>query len=309
MRMNKCLITYAPCEGDYSKEGLMLLNKNLTTITPLQFTQSELRTEALAISDKISIQGMQPKLSAHLNTKEGKFEIVAKHGTYIVKVQVPDRPLIPENEDLTMKLAKSIGIEVPLHGLVRAKDESLNYFIKRFDRYSQKSKYAVEDFAQLAEMSIDAKYNASTESLIPIIQQYCTFPAVELVKLFRIIVFSFMVGNEDLHLKNLSLITRKGRIYLSPAYDLVNSTIILKRTKEELALPILGSKARFKPFHFKEYLGLERMGLQKSVIDKVFQELYDARASWNVLVEQSFLSEELKADYLKVLDNRFKRMY
>lgn len=307
--MSKCLITYNECSDDYSKEGLKTLNKDLENIAPFNFTQSELRTEALAMSDKISLQGIQPKLSARLNVKEGKFDIVEQHGTYIIKVQVPDRPQIPENEDLTMKLAKVIGIEVPVHGLVRDKEGQLNYFIKRFDRYSQKSKYAVEDFAQLTERPSDTKYDASTESLIPILTNYCTFPAIEMLKLYKRIFFSFMVGNEDMHLKNFSLITKESKTYLSPAYDLLNSTIVMKRTKEELALPLMGPKARFKPFHFKEYLRIERMGLQKKIVEKVFIEVYEARSSWEGLIEKSFLSEELKEEYIKVINNRFQRMY
>jgi serine/threonine-protein kinase HipA len=303
------LITYNACSGDYSKGGLQLLNKNLENIAPLNFTQSQLRTEALAMSDKISIQGIQPKLSARLNVKEGKFDIVGQHGTYIIKVQVPDRPQMPENEDLTMKLAKEIGIEMPVHGLVRDKEGQLNYFIKRFDRYSQKSKYAVEDFAQLTERPSDTKYDTSTEALIPIITDHCTFPAIEMIKLYRRIFFSFMVGNEDMHLKNFSLITKKSKTYLSPAYDLLNSTIVLKKTKEELALPIMGHKARFKLFHFKEYLAIERMGLQEKMVEKMFGEVYDARGTWEKLIENSFLSDELKEDYFKILDDRFKRMY
>lgn len=307
--MSKCLITYNECRGDYSEEGLKLLNKNLKNIAPFQYSQSELRTDALAISDKISIQGVQPKLSVRLNVKEGKFDVVEHHGTYIIKVQVPDRPHMPENEDLTMKLAKAIGIDVPIHGLVRDRDGQLNYFIKRFDRYNQKSKYAVEDFAQLMNRTSDTKYDASTESLLPIIRQHCTFPAIEMLKLYKRILFSFMIGNEDMHLKNFSLITQKGKIYLSPAYDLINSTIVMKQTKEELALPIMGSKARFKSFHFTEYLGVKCMDLQEKMIEKVMDEMYESRGTWQGLIEKSFLSDSLKEDYLKMLNNRFNRIF
>lgn len=307
--MGKCLITYQDCQGDYSKEGLRVLNANLKGISPLQFSQLELRTEALAISDKISIQGVQPKLSARLNIKEGCFDVVEKHGTYIIKVQVPDRPQMPENEDLTMKLAKVIGIEVPLHGLVRDQEGGLNYFIKRFDRYSQKSKYSVEDFAQLSEKSSDTKYDATTESLISVVDNFCTFPAIELLKLYKRIFFSFMVGNEDMHLKNFSLITQKRKTYLSPAYDLINSTLVLSRTKEELALPIMGTKARFKHFHFAQYLGKEKMNLQEKIIERVFTEVYEAKPRWEALINESFLSSALKSKYLEVLNNRFSRMY
>jgi serine/threonine-protein kinase HipA len=307
--MNKCLITYETNSGDFSMAGLRQLNKKLSTLAPLEFTQTELRTEAMAISDKISIQGIQPKLSARLNIKQNRFDIVDAKGTYIIKVQVPDRPQMPENEDLTMKMAKIIGIDTPVHGLVRDKEGALNYFIKRFDRYGQKAKYAAEDFAQLTERTSGTKYDATTESLIPVIQQYCTFPTIELAKLFKRIFFSFMVGNEDMHLKNFSLITKKGKTQLSPAYDLINSSIILKNSKEELALPLMGTKARFKPFHFRDYLGQEKMLLRAVIIDSIFEEVYNAKVEWHRLVEQSFLSDEVKEKYLTLLEDRFKRMY
>ena len=307
--MSKCLITYDPCVGDYSSNGLRLLNKKLIHISPLNFTQSQLRTEAMAICDKISIQGIQPKLSARLSVKDGQFDIVDKRGTYIIKVQVPDRPQMPENEDLTMKLAKIIGIDVPVHGLVRDQGGQLNYFIRRFDRFGQKSKYAVEDFAQLTQRPSSTKYDATTESLIPVIQSFCTFPTVELAKLFKRIFFSFMVGNEDMHLKNFSLRTIGDRTQLSPAYDLINSTIVLKNAKDELALPLMGPKARFKPTHFRDYLAQEKMRLRAPVVNRIFDEVYQARTEWNQLIEQSFLSDELKAQYLQVLENRFSIMY
>ena len=307
--MSKCLITYDPCDGDYTRSGLRLLNKNLTAIVPLNFTQSQLRTEAMALSDKISIQGIQPKLSARLNVKDGQFDIVDKRGTYIIKVQVPDRPQMPENEDLTMKLAKVIGIDVPVHGLVRDQGGQLNYFIRRFDRFGQKSKYAVEDFAQLTQRPSSTKYDATTESLIPVIQSFCTFPTVELAKLFKRVFFSFMVGNEDMHLKNFSLITIGDKTQLSPAYDLINSTIVLKNTKDELALPLMGPKARFKPSHFRDYLAQEKMQLRPPIVDRIFNEVYEARTEWNQLIANSFLSEELKDAYLRILDNRYSRMF
>ena len=118
-----------------------------------------------------------------------------------------------------------------------------------------------------------------------------------------------MVGNEDMHLKNFSLITKNKKVYLSPAYDLINSTIIMKATKEELALPIMGTKARFKKRHFKDYLGVEKMNIQPLLIDRIFTDIKNAKTEWIELINQSFLCDTLKKDYTKLLNARYKRLF
>ena len=151
---------------------------------------------------------MQPKLSAALNVRDGVFEVVDLGGRYILKPQVERYKHLPENEDVTMRLAATVGIEIPLHGLVYSKDGSLTYFIRRYDRKGQKDKVHVEDFAQLSGASRDTKYDSSMERVADIVEKFCTFPAIEKLKLFKRTVFSFLVGNEDMHLKNFSLIVR-----------------------------------------------------------------------------------------------------
>jgi serine/threonine-protein kinase HipA len=125
------------------------------------------------------LQGDQPKLSAVLNIKDGKFDIVDRKGRYILKPQHHIYPQMPENGDLTMLLAKSADLDVPVHGMIWAKDNSLAYFMKRFDRIDQKDKIPVEDFAQLAGLSRDTKYNYSMENVIRLVDRYCTLPAID----------------------------------------------------------------------------------------------------------------------------------
>ncbi|MDC7242277.1 MAG: HipA domain-containing protein, partial [Spirochaetales bacterium] len=133
--MNKCPIAYIPCgENRYSDEGLRQLSASLRTLKDLEYTADEQRKEAYNRASKMSIQGVQPKLSAILSFKKEKFEIVDKGGKYILKPQHNIFPEMPENEDLTMRLAREIGLEIPQHGLIWSKDKSLTYFIKRFDR-------------------------------------------------------------------------------------------------------------------------------------------------------------------------------
>ena len=139
--MNFCHITYTPCgENRYSDSGLKQLAIGLKTLKDLEYTAEEQRKEAYNRSSKMSIQGVQPKLSAVLNIKNEKFELVDKGGKYILKPQHNLYYQLPENEDLTMRLAELIGLEIPVHGLIWSKDNSLTYFIKRFDRNGQNDK-------------------------------------------------------------------------------------------------------------------------------------------------------------------------
>jgi serine/threonine-protein kinase HipA len=305
--MSRCPITYIPCgEQRYSEKGLKLLSPALKTLAFLDFTAEELRAEAMQRASKMSIQGVQPKLSAILNIKKGTFEIVDKNGRFILKPQHLIFQELPQNEDLTMRLAASIGIEVPLHGLIYSKDDSLTYFIKRFDRKGQKDKIAVEDFAQLAGLSRDTKYNYSMEKLVKLIDDYCTFPAIEKAKLFKLVLFNFLVGNEDMHLKNYSIISRNDKVELSPSYDLLNSTIVLKGEIEEIALSLKGKKSNITRNILFNYFGKERCNLTFKIIERILETIQTELPSWFNLIDISFLSNEMRDKYRNLLQKRIE---
>lgn len=307
--MNRCPISYEPCDGRYSEKGLKLLSRQLAGLTDLPFSARELRQEAAARAGKMSIQGVQPKLSARLLIKENRFEIVDLGGTYILKPQIDDYQEVPENEDLTMRLASLAGIEVPLHGLLYGRDQAMTYFVKRFDRIGRKDKLHVEDFAQLSGQTRDTKYRASMEQVAGLIETYCTFPAVEKIKLFRLALFGFLTGNEDMHLKNFSIIRNNDVISLSPAYDLLNTTIVLSSPKEEFALPVNGKKNKLKRQDLVDYYGRERLGLPARVLDKVLEDFVKVQAAWAALIEISFLSPMMKEKYLRLLADRYRRVF
>lgn len=303
--MNRCPITYLECgESLYSEQGLKKLSPTLKTLVLLKYSAEELRAEAMLRASRMSIQGVQPKLSAILNLKDGLFEIVDRNGRYILKPQHHIFPELPQNEDLTMHLAKSIGIDVPLHGLIYSKDYSLTYFIKRFDRKGQKDKIAIEDFAQLAGMSRDTKYNYSMEKLVKLIDDYCTFPAIEKAMLFKRVLFNYFVGNEDMHLKNYSVIIRNGKVELSPAYDLLNSSIVLKGDIEEIALSLKGRKSGLNRNILINYFGKERCNLTDKIIIKTLDAIQSALPSWFDLIDISFLSIGMKEKYKDLLLRR-----
>lgn len=266
--MNYCPITFEPIEPSqiYSAKGLHLLAPTLKMLKPLEFSAAGLRLEAIRRSAKISIQGVQAKLSAKLLPSKNCFVLVDKGGTFILKPPSEIWPELPANEALTMTLAKTIGLEVPVHGLVQNKDGDWTYFIKRFDRYQKNQKHPLEDFAQLSGATRDTKYNSSMEKVAKIIDTFCTFPTKEKIKLFTLTIFSYLIGNEDMHLKNFSLITRDEVVQLSPAYDLLNTSIALANVSEEMALPLNGKKNKLQMTDFTDYYGKKILGLNDKVI-------------------------------------------
>lgn len=307
--MNRCPITYQPSTDRYSKQGLKLLSRNLQTLHDLPLTTEQLRREAAARAAKMSIQGVQPKVSARLNIAAGCFEIVDREGRYILKPQVAEYLEVPENEDLTMRMAAKAGIETPLHGLIYGIDGALTYFIRRFDRAGRKERVHVEDFAQLSGKSRETKYRSSMEQVVQTIDEFCTFPAIERLKLFRLVLFCFFTGNEDMHLKNFSVIRQRGIITLSPAYDLLNTSIVVPKAEEELALPLKGKINRLSRDDLLGYFGKERLQLPVRVIDRTLEELHGARDVWGRLIADSFLSDNAKARYKDMLDARLARVY
>ena len=303
--MNRCPISYELCGDEkYSPMGLRQLSPQLKGLQDFPFTAEEQRQEAAARADKMPIQGVQPKLSARLSIKEGMFQVVDEGGHYILKPQNLLFREIPQNEDLTMRLAGMAGIDTPLHGMFYCKDGSLTYFIKRFDRVGKRGKIPVEDFAQLAGKNRDTKYDYSMEKLLPLIERNCTFPALEKMKLFRLTLFNFLVGNEDMHLKNFSLIRRGVKVELSPAYDLINTTIAVKNPVEELALPLAGKKNHLQAQDFFEYYARERMNLTQKSIDRLTSVFQKSFRVWEKMIEVSFLTEDTKAAYWSLVSRR-----
>lgn len=302
--MSRCPITYEVCGNSrYSLDGLKKLSKSLTDLKPFPYTAEEQRKEAVARAGKMSIQGLQPKLSAVLNPITGLFEVVDLGGRYIIKPQNSLYEELPQNEDLTLRLAETVGIRVPFHGLLYSKDGTFSLFVKRFDRTARNKKLHVEDFAQLAGRNRETKYRYSMERLIGILD-HCTFPIVERQKIFRLTLFNYLVGNEDMHLKNFSLIRRQDLVEISPAYDLLNSTIAITNPQDEIALPLNGKKSGLTRHDLVEYFGEKRLGLTDKAIGSVLRELENVIPRFVELVRISFLSKSMKEKYLDILNQR-----
>lgn len=304
--MKRCPITYQEIsdQQNYSAEGLKKISRELTHLEIFPYDAAEQRQEAQLRFVKMSIQGVQPKISARVNIKASSFEITDTGGLYILKPQTLDYQNLPENEDLSMKLASTVGIEVPFHGLLLSKDGSYTYFIKRMDRAPHNDKLPMEDFAQLSGLSRHTKYNSTMEKVVVLVEKYCSVPLVEKQNLFIRILFNYLIGNEDMHLKNFSLISREGLHTLSPAYDFLNTTIAMRNAREEIALPLNGKKSNLKAKDLLVYFPKERLGLNQKSIDLIVKKFQDVFPEWNKLIEISFLTGELKEKYFSLLQKR-----
>ena len=271
----------------------------------LEYRREEL--DALAaqvIQAQTSLTGVQPKLSLNLHKHEGsnRLTIVGLWGDFIFKPQTDAYPELPENEDLTMHLAEAARIKVVPHSLIHLADGSLGYITRRIDRTKKGEKIDMEDMCQLTLHPTEYKYKSSCEQIAKAIAAYSSTPRLDLVNFMQVLLFSFVTGNNDMHLKNFSLYRPKALYQLSPAYDLLNVAIANPKDKEEIALPINGKKAQIKLADFLK--ASDTMGIEQRVTLGLINGLRNAMPAWIDLINNSFLSDEMKQNYLDLISRR-----
>ena len=271
----------------------------------LEYRREEL--DALAaqvIQARTSLTGVQPKLSLNLHKHEGsnRLTIVGLWGDFIFKPQTDAYPELPENEDLTMHLAEAARIKVVPHSLIHLADGSLGYITRRIDRTKKGEKIDMEDMCQLTLHPTEYKYKSSCEQIAKAIAAYSSTPRLDLVNFMQVLLFSFVTGNNDMHLKNFSLYRPKALYQLSPAYDLLNVAIANPKDKEEMALPINGKKAQIKLADFLK--ASDTMGIEQRVTLGLINGLRNAMPAWIDLINNSFLSDEMKQNYLDLISRR-----
>ena len=226
-------------------------------------------------------------------------------GKYILKPQTERYPQLPENEDLTMKLAEAAKIKTVPHSLIRFADGELAYITKRIDRTKTGEKLPMEDFCQLTERLTEHKYRSSHEQIAKAILKFSTAPKLDLVNFWEIVIFCFLTGNADMHLKNFSLYENVD-FQLTPAYDLLSTVLVMPEDKEELALTLNGKKSRLNRKDFE--MSCHNSGLEQRVIENMFAKFQKAIPEWNLLINNSFLSDEMKDKYLNLLESRMKKI-
>lgn len=277
-------------------------------IPQLNYTSNDLEKLAIqVIQDQTSLTGVQPKLSLHLNEYEGsqRLTIVGLWGGFICKPQTLQFEQMPETEDLTMHLAELARIDVVPHTLIRMADDALCYLTRRIDRTVTGEKIAMEDMCQLTERQTEHKYKSSYERIAKAIGQYSSIPKMDITNYFEVILFSWITGNNDMHLKNFSLYEPyDGMIRLAPAYDLINAAILNPKDDEELALTLNGKKKKLKHSDFIA-AGLT-MGLERKTIERLIQKYAKLFPKMYTVINNSFLNEELKNKYIELLKERLK---
>lgn len=260
------------------------------------------------IRSQTSLTGVQPKLSLNLNKHDGcsRLTIVGLWGDYIFKPQTNDYPQLPENEDLTMHLAEAVKIGVVPHSLIRLADGRLGYITKRIDRTSSGEKIDMEDMCQLTLHPTEYKYKGSYEQIAKAIAQHSSTPKLDLTDYMLLLLFCFVTGNNDMHLKNFSLYRPSDSYRLAPAYDLLNVAIANPRDKEELALPLCGRKTKLCLTDF--LAAATTMGLEENVVLRLVASLQKALPKWQRLIRDSFLSDEMKRAYEDLVVARLSRL-
>ena len=251
------------------------------------------------INKSIAVTGVQPKLSVALQ-KSGentRLTIVGLWGEYILKPQQDKYPAMPETEDLTMHLASLFKIPVCGHTLLKATDGSVVYIAKRFDRVKG-GKVHIEDFCQLSEFLTENKYKGSYEKIGKLILKYCSNTGLDALNYFELVLFCYLTGNNDMHLKNFSVVHSETGIHLSPAYDLVNVNLLNPLDDEELALTLNGKKKKIMLNDF------EILARSLQIPEKAMQNSIKKFASINnkvyELIDRSFLGFGEKEMYKKI---------
>ncbi|MHB8280561.1 MAG: type II toxin-antitoxin system HipA family toxin [Candidatus Humimicrobiaceae bacterium] len=269
--MNKCLCCLKKIDsGSYYHKSCLIKLFGIGKLPLIKFASSELVSEISKNIGKMSISGIQIKALVKLNKKNNLIEIVQTRGTHILKPEPSEYPELPQNENLCMNIASKLGMEVPPHGLFYMADRKICYIVRRFDRDADGSKLHVEDMAQLLGMSSEAKYESSIEKVGKMIIRVSKKPFLDLINFYERIIFCFLIGNGDMHLKNWSiLLLNDGNICLSPCYDLISSKLYIAE-EDETALTINGKRNSLKLSDFRElakYLKIDDKASQ-NVIDK-----------------------------------------
>ena len=311
--MKKCLSCYKELSENeidfHSKCARKIFGSH--TLPRIDFDSKQIEELAKRIINKsIALTGVQPKLSLNLinnKNKQSRFTIVDLEGNYILKPASNDYINLPENEDLTMHLADLVKIKTAKHTLIRLKSGELAYLTKRFDR-KENQKISVEDFCQLSENLTEHKYRGSIEKISKLIYKFTQNSGFEAQKLFEIVLFNYLIANADMHLKNYSLIENEFNEYeLSPAYDLLNTLILIPDDKEESALTINGKKDRLKIEDFDQLA--KSLKISEKSLQSIYKKFVKVKLKWDEFIQQSFLNDDVKLEYQEIVNNRFKKIF
>ena len=311
--MAKCLYCYRELE-----DGMVDFHPQCakrffgTPIVPLfPYKHSEIKDLAKeVVRSQTAVTGVQAKLSMDIEKlqHESRFTIVGLWGRYILKPQTELYNSLPELEDLTMHLAEVVKIQVVPHTLVRFADGKLCYLTRRVDRTLKGGKIPMEDMCQISEKLTENKYKGSHEQIAKLILRYSSAPKLDLALFWEIVLFSWITGNSDMHLKNFSMYSPIPNNYqLSPAYDLLSTLLVLPSDTEELALTLNARKKKIKLQDF--VTAVSNSGLDEKVFQNMLKKFRAAEDEWYDWIERSFLPQEMKTAYIQLIKERMNRLF
>lgn len=311
--MRKCLYCYKPLtdgEIDFHKSCARKIFES-TAVPELPYTRANIRELAREIvTASTTVTGVQAKLSLDIARGQGnapqRFTIVGLWGRFILKPQTELYANLPENEDLSMHLAEAAGIRTVPHSLIRFSDGELCYITRRIDRTQIGDKVAMEDMCQLSERLTEHKYKGSYERIAKLIRQYSSAPLLDIINFWEIVLFSWLTGNADMHLKNFSLYRPSDAYMLTPAYDLLSTALAMPEDDEELALTLNGKKKRIKRADFEK--AMSDSGMDDKAIANLFSRFAKAIPKWHELIDMSFLPNDLQKAYHGKIDTMATRI-
>ncbi|SOE23137.1 serine/threonine-protein kinase HipA [Spirosomataceae bacterium TFI 002] len=310
--MSKCLYCYKELnenQVDYHPKCIKaFFGTKEAPLLPYKLSEMEkLAKESAELS--VTVPGVQPKLSLGWikdeleNGHSGRLTIMdALAGNYILKPQNTNFPQMPENEHLSMKLAQLFKIDIVPVNMIRLASGELCFITKRIDRNENGSKNHMIDFLQILELS--DKYMGTTETLGKTIGELSVNTLLDKVRFFEATVFNYVIGNNDMHLKNFSMFLSDMGWVLSPFYDLLNVKLVLPKDKEDSALLLGGKKENFNKGYFNR-LG-EVLKLNDKQINAVYRKLEKWLPKAQDLIAISFLAQEQKEEYKNLISERVK---
>jgi len=306
--MSRCLCCYKellPGDVDYHSSCIRRFFGK-PVVPEMVYDRASVRELAKqVVMAQTSVTGVQAKLSMDIEKIEhtSRFTIVGLWGRYILKPQTERYANLPENEDLTMRLAQDAKIDVVPHILIRMHDGELAYLTRRIDRTKDGGKLPMEDMCQLTERLTEHKYRGSYEQIAKAIQKYSSAPGLDLVNYWTVVLFSWLTGNSDMHLKNFSLYAPMNQMVLTPAYDLLNTLLVMPQDTEELALTLNGKKSRLQRADFER--AMLASGLNEKVVNNIFNRFTKVMPQWEITLSNSFLPPEAQAFYWQLIQQRF----
>lgn len=311
--MEKCLYCYKPLKAGQADFHPTCAHKMFGTkeAPALPYRRSQIADLAKqVVRAQTTLTGVQAKLSLDINpggkNEPDRFTIVGLWGRYILKPQTDTYRALPELEDLTMHMAETAKIAVVPHSLIRFADGELCYITRRIDREKDGAKIAMEDMCQLSERLTEYKYKSSYEQIAKLIKRYSATPQLDLVDFWEVVLFSWITGNSDMHLKNFSLYKTPIGYSLTPAYDLLSTAIVMPEDKEELALTLNGKKARLRRHDFEQ--SIISSGVNKKVVDNIAKKFRKALIKWIDLIDNSFLPDDFKRQYKRLIIARMLKL-